>query len=117
VVCPYEAVSLGELAAHIAPVLNEVPLYEVGGYTVCLPKLLLGLSLVMVLTILNIGGVRLSATAQQVLTFGLLAVFFAFTALGLTRGDWSNLRPAFADGDDLTAGLVSISRVLQIVPY
>jgi amino acid transporter len=67
VVCPYEAVAVGELASRLFPALDTVPLYQVGGHTVTLPRLLLGLALVAALTAINYRGVRHSANAQNVL--------------------------------------------------
>jgi amino acid transporter len=79
--------------------------------------LLLGLAVVTVLTTVNLRGVRHGATVQNLFTFALLAIFFVFSALGLTRGQADNLQPAFSRGDTFLAGLVSILSVLQIVPY
>jgi amino acid transporter len=65
---------------------------------------------------LNYRGIRSSATFQNVCTFGLLAVFAVFSALGLVRGDVSNLTPLFSHAG-AGGALVSILLVLQIVPY
>jgi hypothetical protein len=40
VVCPFEAVSVGAIAAQLVPGLKQLPLYQVGESTVYLPGLL-----------------------------------------------------------------------------
>ncbi len=116
VVCPWEAVAIGKLLARVLPVLDSVELYRFGGEPVFLYRLLLGLAVTAFICYLNYRGIRSSATFQNVCTFGLLAVFAVFSALGLLRGDVSNLTPLFSH--QATGGaLVSILLVLQIVPY
>jgi amino acid transporter len=117
IVCPWEAVAIGRLAAYLAPRLSTVELYRVAGQPVYLPHLGLGLGLTAAITAVNYRGVRLSATLQNLATFGLLAVFGTFVALGLARGDVSNLEPLFADDRTAAGALVSTLLVLQIVPY
>src|SRR5438067_2165690 len=60
IVCPWEAVALGRIAAFIFPRLDSLPLYRVAGKPVHLPHLLLGLALTALLTLLNYRGIRLS---------------------------------------------------------
>jgi amino acid transporter len=117
IVCPFEAVAVSEVAAMIWPDLRQVPLYAIGGSTVHLTDLLLGLVLVGVITAINYRGVRHSARLQNAFTFGLLAVFCVFATLGLGRGRLANLQPPFAKGGDLWGPLASTFAVLGIVPY
>jgi amino acid transporter len=117
VVCPYEAVAVGQLASQIFPALESIPLYKIGKHTVYLPELALGLTLVVALTAVNVRGVGPSATLQIVFTFALLLVFAVFVALGLTRGQPDNLPPLFSTREDWWGMTVSVLLVLQIVPY
>ncbi len=117
VVCPYEAVAVGQLAAQIFPALESFPLYRVGEHTVYLPELVLGLVLVVAITTLNIRGVAASARLQSTFTWALLVVFGIFTTLGLTRGRAENMQPLFAQGTTLWGAALSTLLVLQIVPY
>ncbi|HXJ96451.1 MAG TPA: APC family permease [Terriglobia bacterium] len=112
IVCPWEAVAIGRIAAYLFPGLDSFELYRVGGQAVYLPHLLLGLSLVALVTFLNYRGIRTTATFQNWTTFTLLALFAVFTACGLGRGSPANLRPLFAG-----AALISVVKVIQIVPY
>lgn len=116
IVCPWEAVAIGNLLARVIPALNSVPLYDIGGRTIFLPRLVAGLALTAVIAIVNYRGIRPSGRFQNWTTFGLLATFAVFAALGLARGDASNLQPLFAQPG--TAGVwLSTLLVLQIVPY
>jgi amino acid transporter len=116
VVCPWEAVAIGKLLARVAPLLDSVELYRFGGQPVFLYRLLVGLAVTAFICYLNYRGIRSSATFQNVCTFGLLTVFVVFSALGLLRGDASNLTPLFSHPG--TGGaLISILLILQIVPY
>jgi amino acid transporter len=111
-VCPWEAIAVGRIAAYIVPVLNSVPLYSLAGKPVYLPHLLIGLALTALVTVLNYRGVRLSATFQNWTTFGTLALFAIFVAVGVSRGSAANLPPLFTH-----TPFLSILLVLQIVPY
>ncbi|HXI89101.1 MAG TPA: APC family permease [Blastocatellia bacterium] len=117
IVCPYEAVAIGRVGSYVFPQLNTIELYRVGGYPVYLPHLLAGLALTAVIVLVNYRGVHISATFQNVTTFGLLAIFAVFATLGLFRGDPANWQPPFADNRGALGGLVSTLMVLQIVPY
>ncbi|MEK6320180.1 MAG: APC family permease [Acidobacteriota bacterium] len=117
IVCPYEAVAIGRVGSYVFPQLNTIELYRVGGYPVYLPHLLAGLGLTAVIVLVNYRGVHISATFQNLTTFGLLAIFAVFATLGLFRGDTANWQPPFKDNRGALGGLVSTLMVLQIVPY
>jgi len=112
IVCPWEAVAVGRIAGYIFPALNSIELYRVAGKPVYLPHLLIGLGLTLLVTLVNYHGVRLSATFQNWTTFGTLALFVIFVAVGVTRGSTANFPPLFTHSP-----FVSILLVLQIVPY
>ncbi len=112
IVCPWEAVAVGKIAAYLLPALDSMELYRVAGRPVYLPHLALGLGLTFFLTALNYRGIRSSATFQNWTTFGLLALFIGFVSAGAARGSPQNFTPLFSRGP-----LVSILLVIQIVPY
>jgi basic amino acid/polyamine antiporter, APA family len=112
IVCPWEAVAIGRIAAYILPSLDSIGLYRIAGRPVYLPHLAVGLALTALLTILNYRGVRLSATFQNWTAFGTLALFVIFVLVGVTRGSAANFPPLFTH-----ASFVSIILVVQIVPY
>jgi APA family basic amino acid/polyamine antiporter len=116
IVCPWEAVAIGNLLARIIPSLNSMPLYELAGKTIYAPRLAAGLALTGLVTWVNLRGIRPSGVFQDVTTFGLLAAFAVFASLGLAHGDPANAAPLFARPG--TAGaLLSILLAMQIVPY
>ena len=112
IVCPWEAVAVGRIAAYIFPALDSIELYRVAGKAVYLPHLAIGLGLTGLLTLLNYRGVRLSATFQNWTTFGTLILFVVFVGIGVTRGSTANFPPLFTH-----TPFISILLVLQIVPY
>ena len=112
IVCPWEAVAVGRIAAYIFPALDSMPIYAVAGHPVFLPRLIVGLALTAFLTHLNYSGVRLSATFQNWTSFGTLALFVIFVLLGVSRGSTQNFAPLFTH-----TPLISILLVIQIVPY
>ena len=112
IVCPWEAVAVGRIAGYIFPALDSLELYRIAGRPVYLPHLIIGLALTALLTTLNYRGVRLSATFQNWTTFGTLALFIVFVALGASKGSPRNFPPLFTH-----APFVSFLLVLQVVPY
>lgn len=116
IVCPWEAVAIGNLLARVFPALDQWPLYEVGGRTIYAPRLALGLLLTGLIAWVNYRGIRPSGLFQDATTFGLLAVFAVFTTLGLLGGDPGNLEPLFP-APGWSGALVGTLLVLQIVPY
>ena len=112
IVCPWEAVAVGRLAAYLFPGLDTLELYRVAGKAVFLPRLAIGLALTAAITLINYRGIRLSASIQKWMTFALLAMFAAFALSAVGRGSLENLRPPFSRG-----GPISVLLVLQIVPY
>jgi APA family basic amino acid/polyamine antiporter len=112
IVCPWEAVAVGKVAAYLFPSLNSLPLYSIAGHPVFLPRLLLGLALTIFIGFINYRGVRASATFQSFSTAAVLLLFLLIIAASLLHGSPANLHPAFS-----TTPLVSIFLTLQIVPY
>lgn len=113
IVCPWEAVAIGNLLARIFPAMNELPLYSVAGKVITLPRLAAGLVLTAGIGFINYRGIKTSGRFQDYTTLGLLACFAVFVVLGFARGDAANAQPLFAS----SGALVSILLVAQIVPY
>jgi len=113
IVCPWEAVAIGNLLARLFPAMNALTLYTVAGKAITLPRLLAGLGLTAAIGIVNYRGIRLSGRFQDITTIGLLACFALFVALGFGRGSATNVEPLFAP----VGPFVSVLLVAQIVPY
>ncbi len=112
IVCPWEAVAVGKIAAYILPSLNSLPLYSVAGQPVYLPRLVLGIALTLFLATLNYRGIRVSANFQKIMTSTLLLIFVLLACISGVRGAPANFHPGFH-----AAPFVSILLTLQIVPY
>jgi len=112
IVCPWEAVAVGKLAAYIFPQLDTWELYRVAGQPVFVPRLLLGLAVTAFLAWLNYRGIRSSATFQNWATSAVLLVFLFLVVVSGHNGSSRNFKPYFS-----RAPWLSILLVLQIVPY
>src|SRR5690348_1974587 len=112
IVCPWEAVAIGRIAAYILPGLDSIELYRIAGRPVYLPHLAVGLALTALLTILNYRGVRLSATFQNWTAFGTFALFVIYVHVGVDLDSAANFPPLFTH-----VSWVSFMLVVQIVPY
>ena len=112
IVCPWEAVVVGKLAAYIFPQLDTFELYRVAGQPVFLPRLLLGLAVTLLLAFLNYRGIRASATFQSWATSCVIAIFLFLVVISARTGSTANLKPLFSH-----APLASVFLALQIVPY
>lgn len=112
IVCPWEAVAVGKLAAYLFPSIDSFELYRVAGHPVFLPRLLLGIALTVFLAVLNYRGIRASATFQGWVTSAVLVLFAVAAFFSASHGSVANLRPAFHGSP-----FVSILLTLQIVPY
>jgi APA family basic amino acid/polyamine antiporter len=112
IVCPWEAVAIGKIAAYIFPSLDRFVLYRVAGQPVFLPRLLLGVALTLFLATINYRGVRLSAIFQKTMSSMVLVIFVALVAISAVRGAPANLHPVFQ-----ATPFLSILLTLQIVPY
>jgi basic amino acid/polyamine antiporter, APA family len=112
IVCPWEAVAIGKVAAYIFPSLNSFALYSVAGQPVFLPRLLLGVAMTVFLAILNYRGIRLSAAFQSWTASTVILIFLLLLGVSAWRGSSAHLQPLFR-----ATPLVSILLTLQIVPY
>jgi len=112
IVCPWEAVVLGRLAAYIFPRLDTIELYRVAGQPIFLPRLLFGIGITVFLAWLNYRGIRASATFETVATSSVLGVFLLLVWVSAHGGTPANFHPVFSH-----APLVSLLLTLQIVPY
>src|SRR5438874_403258 len=116
IVCPWEAVATGNLLARVFPSLNSYQLYVVGGSPIYAPRLAVGVALTVLIVAVNYRGIKPSGIFQNVMTFGLLAIFAIFTLLGFAKGAPSNMRPFFSQ-PGAAGPWLSIFLVMQIVPY
>jgi basic amino acid/polyamine antiporter, APA family len=112
IVCPWEAVAIGKIAAFMFPALDRFELYRLAARPVYLPHLALGLVLIAGVGAINYRGIRSSATFQNWITFSVLGLCTLFVSLGAAHGSTTNFPPLFSGSPFL-----SVVLVLQIVPY
>jgi basic amino acid/polyamine antiporter, APA family len=110
--CPFEALAAGRISGYLFPSLNTFELYRLKGYPVYLPHVLLGLTITLVLTLLNYRGIQASAKFMKWTTFTFLTLLIIFALAGAQHGSVSNLKPLFS-----RAPLLSVLLVWQIVPW
>jgi amino acid transporter len=112
IVCPWEALAIGKMAAYFLPALNTFPIYSIGGKPMYLPALLLGLALTALLTLINFRGISASSCMQNWATYIFFALFGVAAIFGGAHGSAANLQPLFAK-----PAWISTILMLQIVPY
>lgn len=112
IVCPWEAVAVGKVAAYLIPSLNSLELYRIDGHPVFLPRLLLGVLMTLFLGFLNFRGIRWIATFQKIATTTILLLVGIVAMISAAHGSRANFHPPFRGESWL-----SVLLVLQIVPY
>src|ERR1700759_1544574 len=95
IVCPWEAIALGKIAAYLLPQIDSIEVYRVAGQPVFFWRLVLGVALTLFLTLLNYRGIRLSANFQKGMTSVVLLIFVSLVAISTARGTPANLHPVF----------------------
>ncbi len=95
IVCPWEAIALGKIAAYIFPQLDSIEVYRVAGQPVFLLRLVLGIALTIFLITINYRGIRLSANFQKGMTTIVLLIFLALVAISAVRGSPRIFIPSF----------------------
>jgi len=112
IVCPWEAVAMGKLAAYLYPAMDGTALYSVDGHPVFLLRLILGAVLTLFLAFLNYRGIRASASFQRWITTIVLLLFLVIVLTSAAHGNIGNFKPVFP-----ATPVASIFLTLQIVPY
>ena len=107
----FEAVAFPRTVAYIFPDIIAIPLWDVAGHTVHLTWALIGVIGGLVITWLNVRGVKQASIAQNFTVIFLLAVGVLMIFGSATRGEVSNMEPLFTPG---TAGFFT---VLIAIPF
>lgn len=91
------AISTGWIVNTLFPGSEGMTLYSSGGEPVQLGTLIIGLSGMIVLTVLSYRGIKSAATFQEVLIYVFLALCAVFILAGIIWGKGSHIRPVFAE--------------------
>lgn len=110
-VIAFEAVALPTVLSSLVPALNYGYLWTVAGWDVYLAWVLTGIAGAIIMTTLNILGVKMVAIVQTVVVMLILLVGLAFVSGSVFTGSAVNLQPLFLDG------LSGIAIVLVMVPF
>jgi amino acid transporter len=114
---PFETASLGWVFEHLVPTARAAPLYSIGGFDVSLSTIAPGLLFGLFVIYINYVGMKASAVFQMIATVLMLLCALVFTAIAVTKGSPSNLRPLFAGGGTFFGGVASTIAVLGVVPW
>lgn len=107
----FEAVALPRTAEYLFPDLSRIPLWEVAGDQVHLTWALVGAIAAVVITWVNIRGVKLAGVAQTFVVLFLLIIGAILVLGSFTGGSTANMEPLF------TGGLAGYFSVLVVVPF
>lgn len=110
-VAAFEAVALPYALSTIVPGTDLIYLWTVAGWDVHLSFVAIGIAAAVLLTWLNIRGVKPAATMQGIVTLAIVAIGVFFLIGVSVNGDPRNLEPLF--GDFAGGGIFA---VLMMVP-
>lgn len=103
-VAAFESVALGTAVEYLVP-RKLVYLWQIAGYDVYLSWVLIGVVASIVVTIINVRGIKLSAIFQTTLTAALVIAGIMLITGGLFKGDAANVEPLFTKGP---AGVLAV---------
>ena len=109
-VAAFEAVAIPRTVAYIVPDVYSIPLWTVADSDVYLVWALIGTGTAVLLTALNIRGIKAASLLQTSVIIFLVVMALAMIGLTYAEGDVGNARPLFTD----SAGLLA---VLVVVPF
>lgn len=107
----FEAVALPRTALYLFPGLKQVKLWEVAGSEVFLSWALVGAGAAILLTVLNILGIKLASAAQTFAVVFLLVIGLLLITGSFVGGETANFKPLF------TGGMSGFVTVLVVVPF
>lgn len=112
----YCASSLAWILDYLIPGIKGPALYSFRGSDIHLGSLAAALGTVLLLTWVNLRGVRSSSRFQDWLTYGKIAIALIFISAGMLGGNTANLQPLFNTDSGRTplGGMIS---VMAIVPW
>lgn len=110
-VVTFEAVALPTVLDSLIPGLDKVFLWNIAGWDVYLSWVMTGVIGAVLMTMLNIVGVRMVALVQTVVVVAILVVGVLFVSGAVVSGDIGNMQPLLKDG------FSGITLVLVMVPF
>lgn len=103
----------GFLLAQVIPSMETIPLYTIGGETVFLPVLALGVLLMLIMLGLNWFGAQLAFSAQLILFLVMVALGAVIVFVGFSHGTADNFFPAFKlEDQNILGALISSTKFI-----
>jgi len=110
-VIAFEAVALPTVLSSLIPGLDIGYLWQIAGWDVYFTWVLVGIGGAVLMTTLNVIGVKVVAVVQTIVVVLILLVGGAFVTGATATGSVNNLQPLFVDG------VGGIATVLVMVPF
>lgn len=107
----FEAVSVPKTAVYLFPDLEHIKLWTIAGFDVHLTWALVGTITAIIITWINIRGVKVASLVQTFVVWFLIIVALLLLTGGLFGGEPSNAQPLFTGG---ATGFIS---VMAVVPF
>lgn len=107
----FQSVAVPRAVTYLFPDLAQIPMYSIGGEPVYLTWALVGTVTAVVLTWMNIRGIKGSSLFQTSIILFLLIVGLVLLVASVFNGQVENVEPFFNNG---SAGMVA---VLVVVPF
>lgn len=116
VVC-FEACSFPTIIQYIFPGFLKGYLYTVAGFDICVTWLLVAIISCVLITYINIKGVKTAAILQKLLTIVIAAVGMVLIIASLINGDSSNLEGQLFVGTGINKILGNVLSVAMVAPF
>lgn len=116
VVC-FEACSLPTIIQYIFPGFLKGYLYTAAGFDVYATWLIVAVIMTIIITGINILGVKAAAILQKVLTIIIAVVGIILVAISAIKGDSANLTGQFLIGSDSVSVLKNIMSIAVVAPF
>lgn len=110
-VVAFEAVAIPRTIAYIFPQVNSIPLWTIADFQVHLVWVLIGVVTAILLTWMNIRGIKQASFFQTSVILFVIVMALALIGLSLFAGERGNMEPLFTGG---SAGIIA---VLVVVPF
>ena len=116
VVC-FEACSLPTIIQYIFPGFLKGYLYTVAGFDIYLTWLVVAMIFAIIITFINIKGVKAAAMLQKILTITIAVVGIILVVVSTINGDPSNLNGQMFVGENRESVVKNILSVAMVAPF
>lgn len=116
VVC-FEACSLPTIIQYIFPGFLKGYLYTIAGFDIYLSWLIVAIAFAILITWVNIRGVKAAAMLQKILTITIATVDISLIVISAIKGEKSNLTGQLFIGKDISSNVKNILSVAMVTPF